>query len=192
VCTYVNAYAVTTLSTNIGHLTKLQQLDVSSNMLVCLPDLSMLTSLVRLIASKNRLTSLPMGISPSLMELDVSYAELIEFESVAWMDNCCCVEAHWLDIAGLGLCNSHYPQVGDNALTSLVPLASVTNLTSLVLKGNQLSELQGLPFGKLSRLSVLKLARNMLTHLPDEVRDRSTTAAKLLILSVLLLVLSVS
>ncbi len=169
---------IVVLPPEIGLLTNLQTLNLSSNKLSELPpDIYRLSNLIELDISGNPFKELPLDICllSSLQKLDLHDIQLTELPSQ--IGNLTHLE--WLCITGNNLTKLP-PEIGQliklkilyllhNQLTMLPPeIGQLTNLIWLYLSNNQLTKLPS-TIGLLNNLTELGISNNQLTELPSEI-----------------------
>ncbi|CAL5418871.1 unnamed protein product [Camellia sinensis] len=149
-------YGKQSIPDSIAGLKKLQELNVSSNLLKSLPDsIGLLINLKVLNVSGNKLTSLPLSIGRcrSLVELDTSFNNIRYLPSNVWY----------------GLVNLRKLSIHLNKIQTLPP--SICEMWSLTYLDAHFNELSGVPYaiGRLANLEVLNLSKNFsaFTVLPE-------------------------
>ncbi|MFN6495574.1 MAG: COR domain-containing protein [Nostoc sp. DedQUE01] len=169
---------LTTLPGEIGQLTNLQTLNLSSNQLSSLPaEIGRLTNLQSLYLSSNKLSSLP-GEIVQLTNLQFLYltrnqlrilpGEIVQFTNLQTLH----LRSNQLTSLPREfgqLINLQSLDLSSNQLSSLPgEIGQLTNLQSLYLSGNQLRSLPG-EFEQLTNLRSLDLSSNQLSSLPGEI-----------------------
>ncbi|EHA8587695.1 Plant intracellular Ras-group-related LRR protein 1 [Cocos nucifera] len=153
---HLSSNLLVTLPDSIGLLSNLKILDVSGNKLKALPDsISRCRSLVKLDASYNELTYLPTNIGYELVNLEKLWIHLNKIRSLP--TSVC-------EMRSLRLLDVHF-----NELRGLpYAIGKLTNLETLNLSSN-FSDLRELPptFGDLINLRELDLSNNQIHALPD-------------------------
>ena len=175
----LNANNFDIIPTEIGNLQKLETLQIKSNNIIEFPEsLSGLANLKILNISKNNLSSLPDGIGylENLQELDFSDNQLTNLPAnIGSLSSLVTLNASNNSIENLpesfkNLYSLTELQLESNGLTQFIDCNQFTSLITLDLSYNNLtSSLASIDFGAMSKLEILDLSNNTLSHFPMNI-----------------------